>query len=92
MPKSSTRYYSKTSNNNLRTEALRVTAARSLERQRWAAGGHHHCPASSLKPSSSQRALREHSLFLAGRPTSSTLRPNFLSAQNPESKETVRER
>ncbi len=31
-------------------------------RRRWAAGGHHHRPASILKPFSSQRALRELSV------------------------------
>eukprot|EP00959_Pyramimonas_sp_CCMP1952_P179927 3762474-Pyramimonas_sp.AAC.1 len=30
-----------------------------LDRRRWAAGRHHHRPASNLKPSSSQRAPRE---------------------------------
>eukprot|EP00959_Pyramimonas_sp_CCMP1952_P367984 7708456-Pyramimonas_sp.AAC.1 len=58
MPKSSTRY--------LLREALRVTSCRLgrtaagiVERRDWAAGGHHHRPASNLKPSSSLIALRE---------------------------------
>eukprot|EP00959_Pyramimonas_sp_CCMP1952_P416415 8723980-Pyramimonas_sp.AAC.1 len=34
-------------------------AAGIVDRRRWAAGGHHHRPASNLKPSSSLRALRE---------------------------------
>eukprot|EP00959_Pyramimonas_sp_CCMP1952_P006272 131327-Pyramimonas_sp.AAC.1 len=29
------------------------------ERRRWAAGGHHHRPASNLYPFSSQKAFRE---------------------------------
>eukprot|EP00959_Pyramimonas_sp_CCMP1952_P137316 2873665-Pyramimonas_sp.AAC.1 len=38
---------------------LRRVAARILGRQKCAAGGHHHRQPSDLKPSSSQRALRE---------------------------------
>eukprot|EP00959_Pyramimonas_sp_CCMP1952_P183672 3840564-Pyramimonas_sp.AAC.1 len=40
-------------------------AARTVDRRRWAAGGHHHRPASSLKPFSSQRALREKIVTLS---------------------------
>eukprot|EP00959_Pyramimonas_sp_CCMP1952_P446377 9345910-Pyramimonas_sp.AAC.1 len=39
-------------------------AASVAAQRRWAAGEHHHRPASTLKPSSSQRALREKSRAL----------------------------
>eukprot|EP00959_Pyramimonas_sp_CCMP1952_P165287 3455155-Pyramimonas_sp.AAC.1 len=37
----------------------RRVAARPVEQRKGAPGGHHHSPASNLKPFSSQRALRE---------------------------------